>query len=647
MKLGMAGASLRNMIRYLMAGFILVMVAACGGGGGSPGTVSGTSGTGVGSVSLIFSSPELKSSGAAGSEVTITALVKNAQNNAMEGIDVKFSADSGALTGVSAKTDKNGQAKASLGTSGDRTNRTITVTVQAGTKSTTGTVKVVDTKVASAGPSSIAAGSTGEFTITVRDSDGAAVANVPISYSSQRGNPVAVKSSGGGTAAAPLTDTKGQVVLLLTASQSGNDVLTVSSQGASATSSFIVSSSSFTVKAVEQADTTNTPVSLANTASCLKIISTYQVNGVGQSGTLNLTTSRGRIYVDSGCSTELTSGAISISGGSGQAAYLRSDTTGVATVTGTVSGGPSAQTEVRFTVALTPFATISVQAEPGVIGTRQTSTITAIVRDGTSNNNLVEFAEVEFSIVNDRSGGSLSNPSTVKTGSNGAGFVTYTAGDADTPTNGVSIQAKIKGTNTVATTNLTVSRKSLFITAGTGNSLEAPTSTTYKQDFAVFVTDASGNPVKDVDVTASVIPVSFRKGGYVYVTSTSGSGWIFDDPLYTCGNEDTNRNGILDTNPNEDVNNNGVLEPRIPMTVTASGKTDASGMATISLLYPKDRARWTDVQVTVRATVSGTEAAYTTAAYMLPGLASDFSSATTTPPGQPSPYGVNPCTSSN
>lgn len=643
MKSGVIQASFRYIVKYFIGAFLLQMIVSCGGGGGSPGTVSGTSGTGVGSVSLIFSSPELKSSGATGSEVIVTALVKNAQNNAMEGVNVTFSADSGALSGVDAKTDKNGQAKASLGTSGDRTNRTITVTIQAGGRSASGTVKVTGTEVTVAGPSSITSGSTGDFTVTVQDSSGVAVTNVPVTFSSQKGNPIAVVTSGGSSGASAVTDTKGQVVLRLTASQSGNDVLTVSSQGVTRNSSIAVSASRFTVSVVNQADPSATPLSLATTNSCYRITSNYLTNGIPQSGTLNLTTSRGRIYSDSSCNTVLVSGTVAIANGASQAAYLKSDTAGIATITGTVSGGPSAQTDVRFTVALTTTATLSLQAEPAIIGTRQTSTLTAVVRDGTSANNLVEFAEVEFSILQDSSGGTLSNPSTVLTESNGAAFVVYTAGSSDTATNGVTVQAKIKGTSILKTTSLSVSKRSLFITAGTGNTLEAPTPTTYKQDFAVFVSDATGNPVKDVDVTASVVPLHFTKGVMVFAT---GSGWDINDATASrCPNEDSNFNGILDSG--EDANLNGILEPRIPLTVSATGKTDSSGMTTISILYPQDRAKWTDVKLTVRASVSGTEATYTTAEYTLPGLASHYSSETIAPPGETSPYGVRSCSESN
>lgn len=658
----------RNIGSILATGGFALMLASCGGGGGSPGTVAGgssgsnsnTVSTNPGSVSLIFSSPELKSAGVAGTEVTITAQVKNDSNNAIANVPVTFSADSGALTGVDTATDKNGQAKATLGISGDHTNRTITVTVVAGTssakKTASGTVDVVGTTINVAGPGTISAGSSGDFTVVVRDSANVAVASVPVTFSSQKGNPITVKSSGGGTATAPKTNSQGQVVLTLTANQAGNDTLTVSSQGASVSTPLNVNAAKLTLNFVDSSgnvvtyfDANGNELQTANTSSsCLKIAAHYDVGGVAQNGTVNINTSRGALYSDASCSSSLPSSSVTLSNGDAQATYLKSGTAGVATVTASVSGGPTAQTSVEFVAPLTAAATISLQAEPAIIGanigTSQTekSTLTAIVRDGTSNNNFVKNAVVEFSIAQDQSGGFLSTPSVVSTASNGTASVVFVAGTATTPTNGVLIKAKIQGTSTTATVPLTVSKKSLFISAGTGNKLGTPSTTTYQQDYAVFVTDAAGNPVPGVTVTASLWPTRYGKGFYTY--DSVAKLWKATYAA-TCSNEDVNKNGILDAG--EDTNNNTVLDPGIPATISSSGITDSTGVATVSVIYPRDRANWIEAQVTIRGSVAGTESTYITSAYFLPYLAADFSDASTPPPGATSPYGVNACNVAN
>jgi len=259
----------------------------------------------------------------------------------------------------------------------------------------------------------------------------------------------------------------------------------------------------------------------------------------------------------------------------------------------------------------------------------------------------VKGAVVEFTIVSDQSGGALSN-SVITTGSNGSAKVSFLAGPATTQANGVQIRARVQGTGITSTVNLTVSRKSLFISAGTGNTIETPTSTQYKQDYSVFVTDVSGNPVSGATVTASIRATRYSKGFYFFDSdpATPASGWL-RTVVGTCDNEDGNNNGILDANLNEDYNNNGVLDPRTPFNVTSTGLTDSSGAATVSILYPRDRGGWTEVELTVSGSVAGTESTYKTIPYFLPVLAADLSSETVLPPGNPNPYGVNTCSLKN
>jgi hypothetical protein len=647
MNLGEIGTSVQKFARFAAGGLIALTVAACGGGGGSAGTVSGSSGstaTTPSSISLLFSSTELPSSGTAGTEVTVTALVKNSGNNAIASAPVTFTADSGALTAVSASTDANGKATALLSTSGDRTNRKIIVTAKAGNVTVTGTVNVTGTTVTITGPSGVTAGGKGDFAITIRDKAGTAIAGVPVTVTSAKGHAIAVKASGGGSASTPLTDSQGTVTVTVTGSQVGDDTLTASAQGASATKTYSVNSVSLVA---------STAVKEASVSDCTRVSARYENAGVGQNGTINISTSRGQVYTDAACSVALGSSSVPVTGGDAQATYIKSGTSGTATITATVVNGPTAQTEITFYAPLTSTATINVQSEPSVVspsGSGQTSAsaLTVYVRDGTAANNLVKGAVVEFTIVTDPTGGVLSNPAVVTTGDDGTAKVTYTAGPSTTAANGVQIQARIQGTTKTATANLTVSRRSLFITAGTGNKLETPSTSTYRQDYTVFVSDASGNPVPEVTVTATGKVAFYRKGRYAFDAdvATPESGWIYATPHYVCANEDLNNNGILDAG--EDANSNGTLEARIPFTVTSTGKTDTNGTAVISILYPRDRGNWTDVSLTITGSApGGTEGSYTTSTYTLPVLGTDLSDSTVAPPGSPSPYGVNACNVAN
>jgi hypothetical protein len=138
---------------------------------------------------------------------------------------------------------------------------------------------------------------------------------------------------------------------------------------------------------------------------------------------------------------------------------------------------------------------------------------------------------------------------------------------------------------------------------------------------ALFVTAGTGNPVAGVNLTSSVRPRHYYKGALYFNGSTGpwqvGSGALA--PL-DCRNEDVNSGGIL--RPGEDVSGDDALTSGNAVTATSSATADAQGQATVSLRYARDRANWLDVDLTIRGQVAGGEASY--AAYaILPGLAAD------------------------
>jgi hypothetical protein len=81
--------------------------------------------------------------------------------------------------------------------------------------------------------------------------------------------------------------------------------------------------------------------------------------------------------------------------------------------------------------------------------------------------------------------------------------------------------------------------------------------------------------------------------------------------------------------------------------VSLSGKTDAQGLATVSLRYPRDRALWVKVELTVTGNVAGTESVARNS-FWLTGIATDYTTYAVPPPGAVSPYGVDKnCTNAN
>ncbi|MES2757876.1 MAG: Ig-like domain-containing protein [Pseudomonadota bacterium] len=580
---------------------------------------------------LTSSSGSLSSSGAAGTAVLIKALVLDANNVVMPNTIVTFATDSGALSASRVTTDANGVASVNLATGSDPTTRTITVSgTVAGVPLATVKVNVAGTRITVNASGTVNLGATSDVTVALFDSTDAPLANTPITFSALV-NTLAVKNGG-----ASVTDAAGKLVLTYTAGRTGSDVVTVRALGETATAPIAISTASFSIKAV---DGSGAVLTTANTNSCYPVQVSNFVGGVAQGGTVSVSTSRGTVYSDASCGVALTS-AIALTSGAAQV-YVAATGPGLATLTASSSATSSTvQSALEFVAPLTPTAVISLQGSPAVVGanmpgsTTEQVTLRAVVTDKGSQGNPVKNARVSFSIITDTSGGSLSQPSTVLTGSDGSATISYVAGTTTTAVDGVVIRAIVDSpvTSASAQARLTVGKKSLFISAGTGNLVLTPSSATYQVDYAVFVTDAAGNAVRDVAITGAVIPRFYRKG--VWLAQLNGP-WVIDIAK-SCANEDTNKDGVLAVG--EDINRNGRLDPVIPMNITSSGKTDASGTATISMIYPRDRAGWLDVEFTIRGAVSGSEASYV-GYTVLPGLATDYGSAGVPPPGQVSPYG--------
>ncbi len=700
------------------------LLAACGGGGGSPGTNSnGVAPSKAASVTLTADATSIASSGLDGTEVTLTAIVKDSGGNALVGETVSFSASSGTITSTNRVTNTSGQVVEKLSVKGDSSLRTITITASAGSaKSSAITVQVVNavpTVTLTADSGTLPSGGTKDVTVTalVRDANNNVVPNVAVSLKSDSGSltvanpvtnaqgvvtgtlgiggdatsrdikvsasvtgasatPIVVRVSGnlltisaaptisaGASAdvtvklvdsagnplvgktvtfssnansltvkggAAAVTNSAGQLVLSYAASGGTADIITVKAMGELASTGIAINSSTFALRVL---DGSGNVESAAPIGGCQQVAVT---NAPG--GSVTISSSRGTVYSNASCTTPL-SGALGLSGGAATA-YVNATGPGVATLTAN-AGGQTTQTTLEFYASVTGTSTITLQVDPAVIGTNasggtsEQATLRAVVRDGSAQNNLVKNAQVAFSILSDPSGGRLTEPSVVTTGADGAATTSFISGSAVTPTDGVRIQARlVGGSNAAATATLTVAQKSLFISAGTGNTVLTPGSTTYQMDYAVIVTDAAGNAVSGVKLTAAVLPTVYYKGSLAYTPPTGP--W---EPVTrtACANEDVNNNGILEAG--EDTNGNGVLDPGIPVTVTPSVTTDSSGRATVSLVYPRDRVYWLDVNLTIRGQASGTESRYTSLVHLI-GLSTDYSSQNVRPPGATSPYGV-------
>ncbi len=401
----------------------LAAAAGCGGGGSSSfATLSssssssssgGTTAT-VAAVTVSTSLPQIPSNGS--QTATITAFVRDANNQFIVGAPVVFSTTSGGFTSPSAVTDANGQATAMLGTAGDPTNRTITVTATADKQSSTVTVGVVGTAVSLSGPASLIQGAQGTYTVSLTDSAGA-----PIS-----GKSVAVASSAGNTlsSATLTTDTSGHATFTLTGTNAGNDTVTATVLGQTAQTVVAVSNQSFAFTA----PTANALIALGANQTVTLV---WDTGGVPQTGVpITFSTTRGT-FNGSPTATTVT---VNTDGTGTASATIAATTAGPAIITAS-SAGVSAQVAVTF-VATNP-TTIDLQASPSTVALLGQSTVTAIVRD--ASNNLVEGQTVSFQLA-DVTGGQLSVGSAV-TDEQGKAQTVYTASGTSSATNGITITA--------------------------------------------------------------------------------------------------------------------------------------------------------------------------------------------------------------
>lgn len=554
------------------------------------------------SLDLFASAIQLASAGS--EQVELIALVKNAQNVLLEGVDVAFSSDSGELQISQGTTGPDGIARAILTSQNNPENRIVNVSANVSSNAQglnqELNIDVVGTQVRVNGPASVIINDSAEITIVVADSDGNGIANQTVNVASANGNGISNTT--------PVTDETGQITIDYTALNSGQDVITASALNAEGSASVIVQQDQFSFSLVPSDD-----IEL-NTNATLTI-TWLRENVPFSSGTVTLSTTRGELST-----TTLTTD------GNGQASFsIQSSNAGRATVLAQGEDGAGSIVNARADVEFiaTEVSNILIEASPNSIGPDgQKSTITAVLRDPLGN--LVKGKTVNFT-ANDVSGGSIS-PATVVTDSNGLASTVYTSNTV-TSENAIQITATEPDSGLQASTSITVGDRALFITLGTGNSVEEVDDATLLKRFSVFVTDANSNPVANADLTISGTPVKYTElldpnaepgdANYQVIRAAFTKGfwrafpseeafefWVAVDTV-GCANEDIDDDAILD--PGEDVNGDGNITPGNVIAIDGNVTTDGNGQAIIELRYPKTFAPWVTVKIEASTLVSGSE----------------------------------------
>ncbi|MHB9096781.1 MAG: Ig-like domain-containing protein [Syntrophales bacterium] len=611
----------------------MILMNGCGAGtsGDIPAPPPGQ--TVAASIDLLVSNPQLNSDGA--TTVTLTAIVKDSNNRALSGKDVSFAADSGVLAVTKGTTGDDGAATATLGTGGNPANRPINLTAATGSVSATNTVSVTGTNISISGAASLSFGDSTPLTIFLKDAAGAGIGGKTVAVTSQLGNTL--------SAASGVTNLSGQVTVNVTGTVGGADKITASAIGATKGFDLTVNTTilAFVTPAPPPATVMEIPIGTDQPVTVEYISGTTPQAGVA----VNFVTTRGAL-----------SSSVATTGADGRATVSVSSTnSGPALLVAFVAGGPTAQITAEYVA--TTASKLDLKASPATIGTNsggattEKSLLTATVRD--ANDNLVKNKTVAFTIVNDASAGSLS-PASAITDSYGTANAYFIAGASPGGLGGVTIRAAVMGTTpaVTTTTTLTVAKKALFIALATGNAIKAGTApNTYLKEYVALVTDSAGNPVVGATVVPTIIPMYYQKGFMTW----GGTAWqptVTLQPAFStlpgipaCMNEDLithnllfDGNGVLD--PGEDQNGNNRLDPGNVASVTAT-TTDATGQSTVSIVYAEDYAYWVNVRLEVFTSdlKGSTTSAFVT--FWLEGAASDYTSQTIAPPGNPSPFGTS------
>jgi Bacterial Ig-like domain (group 1) len=556
-------------------------------------------GAALATLALLTSSPQLPSDGAL--PVNLTAQVKDASNNLVSDVAVSFSADSGSLAVTQAITDTTGQALATLTTLGNPTNRTITVTasVTDGTNTLTDTVtvNVIGTQLTITGPTNLSLGDVGNYSVKLVNAAGNGIPNETVTLTSAAGNALSTTTLE--------TDSAGAAQFTMTASQ-GDDVLSAEALGITTTRTVAVSTDSFSFLAPGSG--TEIPLNTDTTVTVR-----WTQAGVPVAGQqINLSTTRGVLNPTS-----------ALTNASGEATVsIRSANAGGASLTASTDNGPSTQRAVEF-IATVPDS-LEVQADPFTIAPNEQATITAILRD--PNNNLVKNQVVVFQL-DDVTGGSLAVGS-AETDSQGRAQTVYTASSSTSASGGVVITAFVQGAVGITdSTALTVARRQVFFTFGTGNEMSEPNPATYSVPFVIVVTDADGNGVAGATLQLSLLSTHYLKG--YWVADAVNDRWAAVTTA-TCDDEDVNHNGVLDFG--EDYNSNNHVEAGNIAAINAGATTGDDGTVLVNVVYPQVYGAWLDVRLGVKATVQGTEFGESLT-FILPVIASDVDSLDTAPPG--------------
>ncbi len=496
--------------------------------------------------------------------------------------------------------------------------------------------------------SSIAAraGEAVDVTVTALDSSRRAVADVPVTMSADSG----VLTSASGT-----TDASGKLVAKFELGQDrSNRTVTIKATAGELSSSATIQVTGTTLTLTSNASSVSGPSATAKLSARLIDAASEPISGAA----IVFSTDQGTLSATTAATDASGTATVEISGITTEANIVAESGSTVGSVTIRASG----QGQVTLLPEGVVIRDFIVQANPAVTGPNQpgnTGNFSSIdVRVfgalGVTENVQVGNAAVRFRIATSPPYGVLDVDTSVNPAlSNSTGLATnrFVPGGATSGTDAIVICASVDGLAVPATpgldfagnpcqanekpVRLTVAQQALFVKISTDNQIEKTDGgLTYTKKFTVNVTDAAGRGVPGVVVTPRLLPVYYYKGYY-----TLGEEQWSKAANLRCDNEDSNFNGILDSQDNNE-NGDAFVWPgqAAAVSVANNGVTDGTGFVILSLKYGQRFGTWATYQIEARASVGGTEGV-AQFEYGLDVATPDVKNKEATPGFQTSPYG--------
>ncbi len=568
-----------NLSNYLATCFLSMALVACGGGGGDPGTPSGTAPNPSNTVTppiaadFIFELDKTTILNTGSDKALLTVTTLDSNRNTLPKVPVVVAVDgNGILTGVSgASTDTLGKFSANIMMGGDKSDRTINASITVNGVTKVASVVVTGSQLSVTPiPAAPTPGQTVTLNLSAADSLGAPIQNVDLTLAGTAGASGTVKTDASGI----------QVATFSAPTTAGSYTVVVSGLGVLKTTSILVGAVGSIAEAIPITEITSKSLSPQPTSISTNI-SGSTTNRSKLSAKFLATGNAGIQYMR--VRFEIVPPALGADESiSTENATVYTDTSGTAEadyISGTRSS-PTNGVLVRACYKSTDFLPPTVDPI--------TSKLVYECPNFVSANLTVRGVPLSISITDDNK---LSR---------GLGGIAYLK----------QFLIQVNDASGVAVKDAIVSASVDITHYGKGKLWASPYSGATKSVMINGVLTPVFTPVpiptiRDIhdEIDPALDPTPLPTN---YVRSLSASATApLDGEKIWCINEDWNRNGFLDTGTGEDRNKDGVIQPRkaeVVVSYVSGNKTDANGQMLVQISYGQNMGGW--LAYTLRATTS-------------------------------------------